>query len=291
MLRCRRSLHKPLKICSRFYSSRFAPVEILDGHLEDIDKLDLREPVVFPKRFTDLPAIAKWFRRVDCSPDHNVYHDLDSTYLSRHGSSVVPLELTRHHGVEGLGARTTTSFKRFEAPLSLLLSHLTTKDHSQQLYLAQCALDDLPSELQHDLPTPDLVFRIGRGDIYASSLWMGQPPTSTPLHRDPNPNLFVQLVGKKVVRLVKPKQGRSLYERLRTSSGYAHMRGEEMMIGEERDRLHRAVWGEEEIGGVSASGVEATLGSGDGLYIPIGWWHAVESYGTHPSASVNWWFR
>ena len=102
---------------------------------------------------------------------------------------------------------------------------------------------------------------------------------------------MLHYVGKKVVRLVKPKQGRSLYERLRTSSGYAHMRGEEMMIGEERDRLHRAVWGEEEIGGVSASGVEATLGSGDGLYIPIGWWHAVESYGTHPSASVNWWFR
>jgi hypothetical protein len=33
---------------------------------------------------------------------------------------------------------------------------------------------------------------------------IGHPPTYTPLHRDPNPNIFVQLAGEKVVRLLAP---------------------------------------------------------------------------------------
>jgi ribosomal protein L16 Arg81 hydroxylase len=69
------------------------------------------------------------------------------------------------------------------------------------------------------------------------------------------------------------------------------MRGEEMMVGEERNRLQDAVWNDKEIDGVPASGVEARLESGDGLYIPLGWWHAVESTGSHTNASANWWFR
>jgi hypothetical protein len=206
---------------------------------------------------------------------------------------MVPLEYTRYASV---GDRVETrksvaTFESIQAPLSLLLSHISSEDHSHQLYLAQCSLDDLSSDLQADLPTPELTSSLGRGDIYASSLWMGRPPTSTPLHRDPNPNLFVQLVGKKVVRLIKPKQGRYLYDRLRTQMGHAHMRGEEMMVGEERNRLQDAVWNDKEINGVSANGVEARLEGGDGLYIPLGWWHAVESTGTHTNASVNWWFR
>ena len=64
-----------------------------------------------------------------------------------------------------------------------------------------------------------------------------------------------------------------------------------MMVGEEKDRLQKAIWGEDDSNGTPASGVEARLESGDGLFIPLGWWHAVHGYGANVNASVNWWFR
>ncbi|KAF2447957.1 Clavaminate synthase-like protein, partial [Karstenula rhodostoma CBS 690.94] len=251
------------------------------------------EPTVFPRQFLDLPAINNWFTPVDCPAGDGVCHELKTSYLGRHGSLIVPLEYTRYRpdGDDVDSRKAIAAFECIQAPLSLLLSHISSNDYSQQLYLAQCSLDDLPPDLQADLPAPDFISTLGRGDIYASSIWMGRPPTSTPLHRDPNPNLFVQLVGRKVIRLMKPKQGRHLYDRLRTQMGHAHMRGEEMMVGEERNKLQDSVWNEKDVMGVSASGVEARLEGGDGLYIPLGWWHAVESVGSHTNASVNWWFR
>lgn len=159
-----------------------------------------------------------------------------------------------------------------------------------RLYLAQCPLEDLPEQLQSDLPKPDLISKIGKGDIYGSSLWAGRPPTRTPLHRDPNPNLFVQLAGTKVVRLMKPDAGRKLYMSVR-SSGHAHMRGEEMMVGDENARLEEAVWGDDGSANRGVHGWEAVLESGDGLYIPLGWWHSVRGVGSGVNASVNWWFR
>lgn len=158
---------------------------------------------------------------------------------------------------------------------------------SLRMYLAQQSLTDLPAPLHADLPTPKLLTKLGRGDIYASSLWMGRPPTHTPLHRDPNPNLFLQLAGQKVVRLMKPQIGRGVYERARLRAGGgggANMRGEEMMVGGEMQALEEAVWEGTDDG---VEGVEAQLSAGDGLYIPLGWWHAVRGIGTGANASVS----
>ncbi|KAF1956114.1 Clavaminate synthase-like protein, partial [Byssothecium circinans] len=242
------------------------------------------EPIIFKDHFCDVPAISKWFIP---SQTETGYHELNFPYLSNCGSTVVPLELTRF---DATGKR-TVSFERFEAPLSLLLSHMISSDTSLALYLAQCSLNDLPSQVQTDIPTPALINRLGRGDIYGSSLWMGRPPTRTPLHRDPNPNLFVQLAGRKVIRLMRPKQGTRLYERSRVGQGHANMRGDEMMAGQEMERLESVVWGEDSSDNESVGGVEATLDSGQALFIPRGWWHAVRGVGKGANASANWWFR
>src|SRR5690606_6150912 len=96
------------------------------------------------------------------------------------------------------------------------------------------------------LPTPDIVRRAGKGDVYASSIWLGLEPTYTPLHRDPNPNLFVQLRGAKLVRLLPPKVGNALYQevqRLLGRAGSSRIRGADMMHGPERQLLHERVWG------------------------------------------------
>lgn len=268
-------------------STRFARVRSFDNIEIATQNIDLNNPRLFSGLFRDVPAIARWFINSETVPGA---HELRSSYLDKYGSAFVPLELTRS-AVNDPDAKQNSSFERFDAPLSLLLSQMTSSDKTLALYLAQCPLYDLPSDLQADLPTPDLIARIGRGDIYASSLWMGRPPTKTPLHRDPNPNLFVQLAGRKVVRLMKPEYGRRLYERLGTGRGHANIRGEEMMAGGEMERLESAIWDDDNTRDSNIDGLEAVLESGDALFVPLGWWHAVHGVGSGANASVNWWFR
>ncbi|KAK1915782.1 hypothetical protein P3342_003595 [Pyrenophora teres f. teres] len=211
--------------------------------------------------------------------------------------------MTRSVGNNDDGKSAQNTFERMNAPLSLLLQHMTAAElQDTQLYLAQHSLSDLAAPLQEDVPTPTDFFAAlhSKGDIYGSSLWMGRPPTVTPLHRDPNPNLFVQLAGKKEVRLIKPKVGQELYERVKAqigeTKGVASMRGEEMMQGKERELLEELVWSKDTdkmndaiMHGVG--GFEVNLRPGDALFIPLGWWHAVRGHGKGANASVNWWFR
>ncbi|ETI21986.1 hypothetical protein G647_06056 [Cladophialophora carrionii CBS 160.54] len=209
------------------------------------------------------------------------------------------------------------------------------------IYLAQSDLSTLPPTLRDDVPIPALLRSSSphatdgstnrsmngrtnestststnstrpiptiKGDIYASSLWMGRPPTYTPLHRDPNPNLFIQLAGRKTIRLLPPEIGDAIYRDVMSTLGddpssfSTKIRGEEMMVGPEMKALHDCIWGErrgrDEDGYeykyadlLWIHGLETTLGLGDALFTPKGWWHSVKGVGPGVTASVNWWFR
>lgn len=212
------------------------------------------------------------------------------------------------------------TFHTFTAPLSLLLSaSLPVEDSTSPspslpgLYVAQAQLSDLPAALKADLPVPAVLQNLyaeamkqegnkrknAAADIYGTSLWLGTPPTFTPLHKDPNPNLFVQLRGSKVIKLLPPKVGAEIYGRVQKKiqadmanggiNGGA-IRGDEMMQGREKWELHEEVWGD----GADKFGEEAdvvVLKEGDGLFVPKGWWHSVKSAGEGVNGSVNWWFR
>lgn len=191
-------------------------------------------------------------------------------------------------------------FFQLYAPLRLLAKALefnqTRRASGQstvELYIAQSLLEDMPAELKNDLPPPELVLEAGKGDIYSSSIWLGTEPTYTPLHRDPNPNLFCQLYSQKVVRLLPPQLGEQLYFQVQVKlrqQGSSRMRSREMMEGEERKVLHAEVWEPEK---PIEEMCEAELDAGDALFIPEGWWHSVKSKGFvgNLNGSVNWWFR
>lgn len=286
MFPTRRNLAKQAVKVTNSTKKRFKQVKYLEFSAETgLKDFNPNSPARFKNTFREYPAIAKWFIRPAPelkSPDPA---RLNLGYLEQFGTTIVPLELTKS-AQDG-----TSEFKRFEAPLSLLLSHMTGKDApSSQLYLAQHAISDLPAGMQADLATPEILKHLGKGDIYASSLWMGRPPTRTPLHRDPNPNLLIQLSGKKVVRLMEPTLGNKLYESVKEHIGKtdsrASMRGEEMMQGKELKTLEAAVWDDKNGGYTEMKGFEIELGLGDGLYIPLGWWHAVHGVGTIPNVSV-----
>ncbi|QDS74185.1 hypothetical protein FKW77_002009 [Venturia effusa] len=197
--------------------------------------------------------------------------EVDEAYFKPFGDKVVPLEkVTRIPNGEGEGKDAVT-FERFEAPLFVFLAwnrkKLENPDTYQpgiDLYLAQFSLSDLPKGLKGDLPTPYMISEGGQG-VQSSSLWMGVPPTNTPLHKDPNPNCFVQLAGRKKIRMVKPDDGDLAYSTVRnivaeetaaspfggafsagTFAGLgAKMRGDEMMNGLEKKLMDSLIWGDD----------------------------------------------
>ena len=226
---------------------------------------------------------------------------LDVSYLQSYSQTMLPVEQTST--IAG-----ATTFERGNVPLSLLLpwvefvtsSRQAASTLTQRLYVAQAPLSNLPSALRHDLPTPVHVNKAGKGDVYDTSLWLGVAPTFTPLHRDPNPNLFVQLAGRKRVRILHPDEGHRLDEHLgrmmqedaeaRVPGRSSNFRGEEMMAGRERELMEECIWGNGNVGGIE-EGWEITLETGDGLFMPTGWWHSLKGTGEGVNASVNWWFR
>ncbi|KAH8903494.1 JmjC domain-containing protein, partial [Coniochaeta sp. PMI_546] len=200
-------------------------------------------------------------------------------------------------------------FLRFRAPLDLFIAALdyNKSQHVQPdkltgLYIAQSSLSGLPETLQQDLAPPPLINANG---IYNSSIWLGLTPTYTPLHRDPNPNLFRQLHGSKIVRLLPPRAGETVFKKVQSSIlGFAspRLRGEEMMHGPEKSALHDAIWtdcGDSRVG--ERTIYEARLDAGDAMYLPTGWWHSIKSAADDAESghagegelnySVNWWFR
>ncbi|KAJ5714983.1 uncharacterized protein N7483_012164 [Penicillium malachiteum] len=268
------------------------------------------QPGLLPRsEFKNLPALKNWFEIPSSSSPAT---RLNVEYLQTHAADAfVPLELTEGvtrdlNSTDAKGSEQDAtegiSFRQLHAPLTLFLDWMRmaeTIPQSKRLYLAQCQLLDLPSVLQDDFPTPEIVAKSGKGDVYDTNVWIGHPPTYTPLHRDPNPNLFVQLAGRKVVRLLAPSEGQALFSAVRTELGKsksreaAAFRGEEMMQGRERALLDEMVWGSSVSMESSEPhhGFEACLEAGDGLFIPKGWWHSIKGVGEGVTASVNWWFR
>lgn len=291
------------------------PVPVLpNANLETFcqQAFDTETPALLPRRaFEGLPAVQEWFVKRSNGQQTSLNH----SYLYRFGATRVPLEISNND-----------QFTRIEQSFSFFLECVYAQDSTFQpqpshyfsayvpgaraikrtaksndffsastltaptarVYLAQAPLVDLPQALRDDVPTPELVLKAGKGDVYDSSIWLGQAPTYTPLHRDPNPNLFVQLAGTKVVRLFSPGAGRNIFAKVQESIGgsaSATMRGEEMMQGAEKKALEKEVWGRTDL--YRSSAYEAELHGGDGLFIPRGWWHSIKGVGVGMTGSVS----
>ncbi|KAH7319702.1 hypothetical protein B0I35DRAFT_450812 [Stachybotrys elegans] len=271
-----------------------------------------------------LPALKKWFDRpplsssgVRLSPNLEEFQDWPFPYElwtppSEQGRPIAAFRdwlMASQDMMDGMLAGILQSvleeaqhraFFQLHAPLRLLAQAIefnaqavAVGSQPVQVYIAQSSISDLPEPLQNDLPAPEFVRRAGKGDVYNSSVWLGTEPTYTPLHRDPNPNLFSQLCNSKIVRLLPPALGERLFFEVQSQirqQASSRIRTTEMMEGKEREVLRHAVWDPE----VQLNELyEAELADGDALFIPKGWWHSVKSKTSDGklNASVNWWFR
>lgn len=109
-----------------------------------------------------------------------------------------------------------------------------------------------------------------------TNLWFGGDKCKTPLHYDDKENFFTQVFGEKRVLLFSPSQTEYLYQ--------AH--------GQKHDHMSRVnVFNPNETEFpryTNAESSEVIVEPGDMLYIPKGWWHAVEPLST--SISINYWW-
>ncbi len=92
-------------------------------------------------------------------------------------------------------------------------------------------------------------------------LWVGPAGTFTPLHFDLTNNLLIQITGRKRVLIVSPNQTRLMAHRRHVFSDVHDLEDAACMARHPQARDVRPY--------------VVTLGPGDMLFIPVGWWHQV----------------
>ena len=187
------------------------------------------------------------------------------------GSSLVPVELG--------GTYLDADMERLDMPLASYVDYLAsvptseTPPRAAAAYMAQA---QVPALCGDDAPRPSLCRSAGRGDAYATSVWLGPKGTVTPLHRDPYHNCLAQVIGRKRVLLFDPRLDGDFYasaDRLQPNSSVVDAEAPDM------DRFPRFPRDE---------GRAVVLDAGDVLYIPKRWWHHVRSLSR--SLSVSFWW-
>lgn len=180
-----------------------------------------------------------------------------------------PARLREKYRTEKVYALTSTTnvFTQETSPVELLeygdvMAAMFDSPDPAKKYYSRAAAD--PTPLAEQLPA-----RIGgrTQSTAASSVWMGQAGNLTPLHNDPWHGLLIQLHGRKRVRLFPPDEYRNVYGRVPTRVNDPYT-----ALPDEFDPDLGAVPRLRE-----AESYDVLLDTGDVLYIPMFWWHQVES--------------
>ncbi|PXF50183.1 Lysine-specific demethylase 8 [Gracilariopsis chorda] len=220
-----------------------------DAHFSEFFKHD--KPVVIRQLAAAWPAVRKW---------------INPLYLKNsYGHRIVPVE----YSIPGAPIK-----ERF-ASLAEVIDMMTRQSHTtENVYMAQHPLLDYIPALRKDISQPHYMKAAGKDTADLVNLWMGSAGTGTKLHFDSADNILVQLVGRKKLVLIDPKQSHLLYP---TSSG-ANISTVDV---ENPDHTKFPRFCE-------ARGMTVYLEPGDALYMPAHYWHWVRAISS--SMSINFWF-
>ncbi|KAF2725931.1 Clavaminate synthase-like protein [Polychaeton citri CBS 116435] len=265
-------------------------------------------PLIMPDAVSDWPAYTKW-----CNPRY-----LLETTLN--GRRLVPVEVGSSYTDEAWGQR-VIPFSEY------LHTYLLNQAPPDVGYLAQYDLFAQIPKLRNDILTPEYCFISPRAPrdpprnaSEAKALdmepleeplvnaWLGPKGTKSPMHTDPYHNILCQVVGSKYIRLYSPNETSRLYPRGNDDAGVDMSNTSKVEIGHVRELYDRqelsSIRTEDGRGELSSDLAdfelrfpdfkeavyqECILGPGECLYIPLGWWHYVESLST--SFSVSFWWN
>ncbi len=200
-------------------------------------------PALLKGLVDDWPALAKW--------------DLD--YIE---DAVDEGEVAVQWGREASPdyERNKAAFKRI-MPFAAVLERLRSGEPSNDFYITASNDDEndrLLAALWSDVGEMPGILE-GR-DERDGFFWMGPQGTITPFHHDLTNNLIVQIAGEKRVKLVAPHDTPLMRNDRHCFSQWS---GEDLPEGAPTRRKPRVL--------------EVTMGPGDALFVPVGWWHHVEA--------------
>ena len=145
-------------------------------------------------------------------------------------------------------------------------------------YAAQLRLRTLLPALNADTrPAPAWLSALGSPWRNAPSIYVGCG-AQTPLHFDLLENMLCVVRGRKRVRLWHPAHGELLYPGGGGSANFSRV----CLDAVDADAFPR-------IEEAQARSHSVELRPGDALYLPCGWWHAVETPAGERSISVSYW--
>ena len=236
--------------------------------------------------------------------------------LTLGGRRLVPVELGRSY--------TDSDWGQKIMPFSTYLrTYLLDPNPKQTGYLAQHDLLEQIPCLSADTMTPDYCYTSPPPPPPESAVapqpeleaplrnaWLGPAGTVSPLHTDPYHNILCQVVGRKYVRLYPPGETKRVYPRGVDETGVSMENTSSVDVGlarklfetehedmdgasedeAENDLDQQKIDFESQFPGFKdAEFMEGVLEEGECLYIPVGWWHYIESLET--SFNVSYWWN
>jgi len=212
------------------------------------------KPVVIKNLISDWPALQKW--------DLNYFW----TVMAQR---TVPIEIGKRYTDADWGQK----LLRFEDFLSKLYKGDKTKE---KVYLAQHPLLEQIPQLENDIIVPDYCYIGNNGDDAELNAWIGPEGTISSLHTDNKYNLFAQIKGRKLFKLIDPEYS-SKFEVI-----------DEVMFNSSRLDIEN----NDVIASLNSDDViieNVILEEGDVLFIPKLYWHYVRSLTA--SISLSMWFE
>lgn len=233
---------------------RFAPSNG-EGVFENL--LRIHQPFIIKDFSVHWPAFGLW--------------DLDYL-IKKEGDSKIWVR-------DGLGVKQTIetiSFRKFAG----YIKDTAINTASQNLYLVLSRIMSHPKARTVQLPglLQDIILPsfIPINRLWEINLWVGACGNRSKLHFDPEENLLVPIRGVKKLILIK---------RSETPNVYQNLEGNILESKVDVFNLDRRAF--PKIDAVSYH--QITLEPGEALYIPSGWWHAVES-SIEVNISLNFWW-
>lgn len=156
-----------------------------------------------------------------------------------------------------------------------------------RLYLQECLNNNLGAEIVRDFLNFDWQFcttiqsKHSWGPLTSNLLLVGMEGNVSPCHYDEQQNLFAQVLGHKRCILFPPEQFECLYPH---PVFHPHDR-QSMVDFDNPDHVRFPKFKE-------LKGWETVIGPGEVLYIPIYWWHHIESLlAGGPTVTINFWYK
>jgi len=128
----------------------------------------------------------------------------------------------------------------------------------------------------------------------AVNLWIGDARSITSIHSDPYENIYTVVRGSKTFTLLPPTEGWCLAERPYPHAQYRRTGPSSPLIlvpSQESVPIRWSSVTDPTLPGAlstEAHPIEITVGAGESLYLPAGWWHYVRQSGI--TIAVNYWY-